>query len=105
MKEKIEKLIEKRISLDEDDDFAIEELWKEEVQILVEDINKTIQYILNEVSDENLAWIGEVFYEVVEKTQSKEFIEAVKNRSNLVKNIETKNDIVLDINFAEQYLK
>lgn len=46
-----------------------------------------------------------MFYEVVKKTQSKAFVEAIKNRSNFVKNFEIKNDIVLDIKFAEQYLK
>lgn len=105
MNEEIEKIIQKRRSLELGDDFELEKQWEIEVQILTEDINKTINYILKEISDENLYWISEVFEEIIEKTQSKKLLKSFEIRNEKVKDDNYKKEIFKEIEFTKLYLK
>lgn len=105
MKEELEKIIKKRVSLEIGDDFALDKCWEEEIQILSEDINKTMNYILNEITDENFYWISEVFEEVIDKTQSEKLLKIFETRNEKVEDENYKKDIYKEIEFAKQYLK
>lgn len=62
-------------------DYGIEQCWKKETEILSRDMAQTINFIENECDDETFCWIGEVFDDVAARTQSKEFVAAIKKRA------------------------
>ncbi len=69
-----------RITLHVNDDFGIEKSWKKLTEILSENIDDAIRFINNTCTDEELFWLSEVFEDIAEKTQSKELIQALRNR-------------------------
>ena len=48
--------------------------------ILSKDIDSTIDFFNNECTDEELYWLGPVFEDVAEKTQSTELISTLRDR-------------------------
>ena len=67
-------------------DYGIEMCWKEEVEILSEDIPSTIEYLKNDCTAEEFFWISEIIDDLATETQSREIVECYKN---LGKNILT----------------
>lgn len=57
---------------------GIEECWKNEVEILSEDIPSTIEFLNNDCTASEYSWISEVFEDVIEKTSSRELVECYK---------------------------
>ena len=78
--EQLRGVIERNMALDPNDDFGTEKCWKEMTAILSEDIVATLHYFENECTDEEFYWLGAVFEDVAEKTQSKELIQGLRNR-------------------------
>ena len=72
--------LDHRLSLHLNDDYGLEGSWKKITAILSENVIKTIDYIYNECTDEELFWISEVFSDVSEIVQSKEFVQALRSR-------------------------
>lgn len=54
---------------------GIEECWEQEINILTEDINGTINYLKTECTAEEYSWIAEVLDDIIEITQSKELLQ------------------------------
>ena len=98
----IKALIEERKKLDANDDDRLEEIWKREAAILTEDINETIRFVEHDCDDETFYWLSEVFADIARETQSRAFVEAVRMRLTDVKNSEYKDDIAIDLSFAEE---
>ena len=69
-----------RLSLDVNDDYRIEESWKRLTNILTESVDDTICFFNNECTDEEFFWLSEVFSDVSEVLQSKEFVQTLRNR-------------------------
>lgn len=105
IKEKFAQLISKRLSLEINDDFGLEEVWEKEISILTENLDKTISYILNDCPDEEFYWMSEVFEEIVQKVQSMDFINAIKERLKKVTNEKYYKDIEQEIEDAIDYLE
>ena len=78
--EQLRGVIARNMALDPNDDFGTEKCWEEMTAILSEDIIATLHYFENECTDEELYWLGAVFEDVAEKTQSKELIQVLRNR-------------------------
>ena len=78
--ETLRKVIARNATLDPNDDFGTEKCWEEMTAILSEDIAAAIQYFETECTDEEFYWLGAVFEDVAEKTQSKELIQVLRNR-------------------------
>ena len=78
--EQLRGVIERNMALDPNDDFGTEKCWEEMTAILSEDIVATLHYFENECTDEEFYWLGAVFEDVAEKTQSKELIQVLHNR-------------------------
>ena len=78
--EQLRGVIERNMALDPNDDFGTERCWEEMTAILSEDIVATLHYFENECTDEEFYWLGAVFEDVAEKTQSKELIQVLRNR-------------------------
>lgn len=69
-----------RLTLDANDDYGTEESWKELTEILSENVDDTIRFFNDECSDEELFWLSEVFSDVSEIVQSKQFVQALRMR-------------------------
>ena len=78
--EQLRGVIARNMALDPNDDFGTENCWEEMTAILSEDIIATLHYFENECTDEEFYWLGAVFEDVAEKTQSKELIQVLRNR-------------------------
>lgn len=91
-----------RIAVETQDewDYGIEQCWKKITEILTRDIAQTINFIENDCDDDTFCWIGEVFDDVAEITQSKEFLAAIKRRAAKVVNPEDRRRVEVDIRYA-----
>ncbi len=61
-------------------DYGIEKCCKEETQILSESISDTLLFFETECTDEEFFWLSEVFSDVSEIVQSKEFVQTLRSR-------------------------
>ena len=100
----IKDVVSRRIKLHIEDDFGTQKCWDEEIEILSRDMSETIKFIEDECSDEIFCWIAEVFEDVAEITQSKEFIETIKKRAAKIVDEEYRHSVETDIRFAENKL-
>lgn len=71
-------------SLHPNDDFATERCWYEMTAILSDNISATLHFFESECTNEELYWLGSVFEDVVEKTQSQELIDVLRARLAMV---------------------
>ena len=78
--EQLREIINCCAALDPNDDFGMKKCWKEMTLILSDDISATIHFFETICTDEELYWLGSVFEDVAEKTQSKELIQVLRNR-------------------------
>ena len=85
-------------------DDGIDQCLKKGIEILTRDLEQTINFIENECDDETFCWIGEVFDDVAEITQSKEFVAAIKRRAAKVVDAEERRSVEVDVSFAEDSL-
>ncbi len=84
--------------------YGLEQCWQKEINLLSCDITQTINFIENECDDETFCWLGEVFEDVTELTQSKEFVYAIKKRAEKIIDTEQRRSVEVDIRFAEDRL-
>ena len=103
--EELKNVIAERIRIgDETQDewyYGIQKCWDKETEILSRDIKQTINFIENECDDETFCWIGEVFDDVADITQSKEFIMAIKRRAEKISDEKDRKHVEVDIRYAE----
>ena len=78
--EQLREVIARNITLDPNDDCGIEKCWEEMTAILSEDILATLHFFESECTDEEFFWLGAVFEDIAEKTQSKELIQVLRSR-------------------------
>lgn len=97
-------VVAERIRTDDEWDYGLEQCWNKEIEILSRDIAQTIDFIENECDDEIFYWISEVFDDVAEFTQSKEFVDAIKRRAEKVVDMEERRSVEVDVSFAEETL-
>lgn len=101
IKEEINEVVKLRLAFDDEDYINIEKCWDKETEILSRDIKQTIHFIENECNDETFCWIGEVFDDVADITQSQEFIVAIKNRTEKIIDEKDRKHVEVDIRYAE----
>ncbi len=87
---KLRESILELISLHPNDDYRTEKCWKEETEILSENILETIDFFENQCTDEEFFWLSSIFSDVSEIVQSKQFIQTLHSRLTRV-NRETYN--------------
>ncbi|MBR3746954.1 MAG: hypothetical protein IKP64_10725 [Selenomonadaceae bacterium] len=99
--EELKAVIAERIRTDDEWDYGLEQCWNKEIEILTRDISQTINFIENECDDDTFCWIGEVFDEVADRTQSKEFVDAIKRRATKVVDDKERRSVEVDVRYAE----
>ena len=101
---KIGEIVTRRLALDPEDYINIQKCWNEEMKILSCDISQTINFIENECDDDTFCWIGEVFEDVAEITQNKEFVATIKRRAERVVDEQERRSVQVDVRYAEDSL-
>ncbi|MBU3106111.1 hypothetical protein [Clostridium gasigenes] len=99
MEDKIKEIIEQRKKLNVNDDMRIQKCWEEITIILSENEKDTIKYLDGCEKDE-LYWISEVFEDISENLQSKDFIKGLRTLDEKFPEL----DMTKDIDLAEEYI-
>lgn len=82
-----------------EDDYGIQDCCDKMVDILSKDIYETITY-LESCSEEDIYFISEVFEDVSEQLQSKEYIACLRRLDKKFPSL----NLTEDINLAEEYI-
>ena len=77
--QKFREVIRRRKETHDEYDYGVEMCWKEEIEILSEDVPSTVAYLKNECTADEFAWICEIIDDLAVKTRSREIVEAYKN--------------------------
>ena len=101
---KFKKLIEKRENTHSEDPNGLERIWNELTDFLSENINDTINYLKTDCTGEEFSWISEIFDDIVEKTQSKEFIDCLYEVAKKYPKETEKYNITRLIEYAKDWL-
>ena len=86
------------------DDYYEESVWKLEVDAICADLPAAINFILSDCTDEEFQWLSEVFDDVMDRTQSVEFLNCIRQRVQTVENAERKAELLEDITTASEYV-
>ncbi|WP_459502577.1 hypothetical protein [Bacillus sp. C1] len=100
IEKRMEVILDKRKKLNLNDDYGIQKSWNEIVEVLSENEENTIRY-LEICSKEDLYWISEVFEDIAEIVQSKEFINCLRKLDKKFPELE----MTKDIDIAESYIE
>ena len=60
----------------------------------------TIDFIENDCDDETFCWMGEVFDEIAERTQNKEFLIVITRRAAKVVDPEERHNVETNVRYA-----
>jgi len=83
-----------------EDDYGIQECWSQIIEILSKDVKATILY-LESCSEEDIYFISEVFEDISERLQSKEYILCLRKLDKKFPNL----NLTKDIDLAEEYIR
>ena len=103
--EAFKKCITMRERTHSEDSAGMEECWKELIEVLTENIDSSIQYMLTDCTADEFTWISEVFDEVVEKTQSRAFLDCCWKLTEKFPEESEKYNIKGVLPYAEAYLR
>ena len=104
-KEEFKKVIQELNSMDNNDDFKHEELWKKEVKIITENMDETIKYLKTDCTADEFSWLSEIFREIVETCPSKEFVDELYKLAEKYPEETKKSNIISFIDEAAGYLE
>ena len=77
---KLRSMLAKRLQLNVNDEFGLQECWAQEISIMSKSMQDTIDFFLTDCSIEEFFWLGEVFEDVANKTQSQAFVECLRKQ-------------------------
>ena len=104
MHEEFQKLIEERKKAEPIVDWEREPAIRKMVTLFTKDIGETIKFVLEDCTDDEYSWLSEIFDQIVQKTKSKEFIEALRKTALKYPEETEKYNIISFIDFAETFL-
>ena len=99
-----EKIVQQRKSFDGDISYDDNPLILETVKLMTADIQKTIDFLDCDCTEEQFVWLSEVFDEIAEKTKSMEFIEALRRTAARFPEATKKYNIEYFIDSASEYV-
>jgi hypothetical protein len=101
--EKYGQLIDRRKQIDHID-FDHDPVIVESIALLTENIDLTIHFLENECTGDQFTWMSEIFDEIVEKTQSRSFIECLYRTAERFPTETKEYNIIRFIQSAEEFL-
>ena len=75
--EEIRAAIKRRSETDDEWTYGVNKCWDEQIRILTRNIRDTISFLDNDCTAEEFSWLSEIFDDVAEKTQSREFVDCL----------------------------
>ncbi len=75
---KFHDLLQKRINTSDEWYDGLNAVWNELTDLICENINDSIEFLLNKCSEEDFSWLSEFFEQVIEKSLSQEYIDALR---------------------------
>lgn len=102
--QKFREVINKRAATSDEYEFGVEQCWKEEIALLMEDIASSIEFLKNDCTADEFSWISEVLDDIAERTGSEEFVECYKSLMLKFPEECIKYNIAGSIKFAEAAL-
>ena len=102
---KFREIITKISELDPNAYSEIEKCWRLEVDILSKDIPGTIDYLTNECSEDEYAWISEIIDDLIDTTQSSDLLECYKKLMDKYPDACSTYNIAYTVECAENMLK
>ena len=86
------------------DQYYNETFWNTEILLFCSQPEDSLSFITDVCTDEELWWLGEVYEDIIEKTQDVRILNALKERAEKVRDAKLKEDILSDIQDAERFL-
>lgn len=81
LKEKMDEALAEREKMFRDTgdewDYGVEQCQKKEIELLLNNEEETIQYLLNDCTESDFSWLSEVFDDVAERNHSMVFIDTL----------------------------
>ena len=77
--QRFKEVIRRRNETHDEYDYGVEMCWKEEIEILSEDVPSTVAYLKNECTADEFAHISDIIDDLTAETQSREIVECYKN--------------------------
>lgn len=99
IKKIMDQIIAERKKKNTEDDYGIEDCWNKMIDILSKDIHETVAY-LESCSEEEIYFISEIFEDVSERLQSREYIDCLRRLDDKFPNL----NMTKDIDIAEKYM-
>lgn len=92
LKDEMKKIISERQRKHLQDDYGIQKCWDKMIELLSNDEQETFEY-LKQCSKEDLFFVSEVFEDVAEKLQSRDYIKCLRDLDVKFPDLEMKKDI------------
>ena len=94
-------ILSKRMN-ESEEKYWVEDLWKEEIGLFVEDMEKTIRFV-NQCTDDEICWMSEVFDDIANATHSVAFFKAAKTRAARIADEEDRKEVLSEIEYASGF--
>ena len=78
--------------------------WEKEIEALTVDVATSIRFFQQECTDEEIWWLGEIAEDLAEKTQSRELLQSMRNRAELVQDKQKREEALRDIDDAFDFI-
>lgn len=102
--DKLNVIIEKRKKIEDDIDYERNPVIAEEVELISENEQNTVQFLKNECTGEQIVWLSEVFDEIIAKTKSEAIYEALQETILKYPKEAQEYNLQFFIESAEEYL-
>lgn len=103
--EKIRAALREREKTDDEWTDGLKICWENETAVLTENMAETIAFFDGECTYDEFLWLGEVFDDVAERTQSKEFMECLyRSAKRFHRDTEEFGGILTSIKIAEDLI-
>jgi hypothetical protein len=103
--EKYGQLVERRKQIDGDVDYENEPVILESIALLTDNMQETIDFLDHHCTGEQFVWMSEIFDEIVNKSQSREFILSLRRTTERYPLETRRYEIRYCIDYAEGFLK
>ena len=78
--------------------------WEKEIEALTIDVAASIRFFQQECTDEEIWWLGEITEDLAEKTQSRELLQSMRSRAELVQDKQKREEALKDIDDAFEFI-
>lgn len=99
MFEKLREIIAKRIATHPEYDYGITKCWEEAMELVKENPEEVLSFIINDATDEEVYWFSEKLCDIYDLGRDERFVQAFKNRANRITDAEMRRSILQEIDY------